>query len=215
MVPVLAGCDGPLSTLDPQGPIARDIALLWWFMLGGAAAITGLVLVLLVLAWRKTPDSAPPDAFWIKGLGLGFTMAVLACLVAAGIFVGERMQAVAQDPVFRVQATASQWHWRFTYDTPAGRTISSDGPLYIPAGQPVDVVLRSTDVIHAFWVPRLAGKMDAIPGYANVLRLQADQPGLYHGRSAEFSGTGYAGMRFEVIAFDPQNPPALLRPLTE
>jgi cytochrome c oxidase subunit 2/cytochrome aa3-600 menaquinol oxidase subunit 2 len=66
----------------------------------------------------------------------------------------------------------------------------------------VDVELTSLDVIHSFWVPRLAGKLDAIPGRTNVLRLQADAPGEYAGVSAEYSGTGYLGHRFTVRALD-------------
>jgi len=64
---------------------------------------------------------------------------------------------------------------------------------------PVDLVITSGDVIHSFWIPRLAGKMDAIPGRVNVLRVQADTPGPYAGECAEFCGTGHAGMRFEVV----------------
>lgn len=86
--------------------------------------------------------------------------------------------------------------------------IWTEGRLHIPAGTPVDVVIRSEDVIHAFWVPQLAGKMDALPGRDNLLRIEASKPGLYHGTSAEFSGIGYAGMRFEVLAYDPASPPA-------
>ena len=69
----------------------------------------------------------------------------------------------------------------------------------LPAGMPVDLVITSGDVIHSFWIPRLAGKMDAIPGRVNVLRVQADTPGPYAGECAEFCGTGHAGMRFEVV----------------
>jgi cytochrome c oxidase subunit 2 len=64
----------------------------------------------------------------------------------------------------------------------------------------VDVHIRSEDVIHSFWVPRLAGKMDAIPGHVNVLRIQVDQPGVYRGVCAEFCGLEHATMSFEVRA---------------
>jgi cytochrome c oxidase subunit 2 len=72
--------------------------------------------------------------------------------------------------------------------------------LAIPVGRPVDVRVTSTDVIHSFWVPRLAGKIDAIPGHVNVIRISADRPGVYRGQCSEFCGTGHATMDFRVEA---------------
>jgi cytochrome c oxidase subunit 2 len=66
------------------------------------------------------------------------------------------------------------------------------------------VQLSSRDVVHSFWVPRLAGKMDAIPGHNNTLRIQANQPGLYRGHCAEFCGTGHTHMKFVVEAVPPE-----------
>ncbi|MBJ2149789.1 cytochrome c oxidase subunit II [Paracoccus sp. IB05] len=208
MVPALAGCGGPLSTLAPQGPAAADIATLLWAMLAGAALITVLVLGLIWHGFARRNPRAPGEAFWIKGMGLGFSFAVLFAVVGSGIWVGERIQARPGADVVRVEAVARQWSWRFGQPGPEDEIVWTEGRLHIPAGTPVDVVIRSEDVIHAFWVPQLAGKMDALPGRDNILRIEASKPGLYHGTSAEFSGTGYAGMRFEVLAYDPAAPPA-------
>lgn len=209
MVPLLAGCDGPLSSLSPGGPAAAQIAMLWWAMLVCAVLIT---IMVLALVWRGfgAPVRRPPgEGFWIHGMGLGFSLAVLAVLVGAGIWVGERLQARPGPEVVRVEAIARQWDWRFRQPGPDGEMVETQGRLHIPAGRPVDVVIRSEDVIHSFWVPRLAGKMDALPGRDNVLRIEADAPGLYHGTSVEFSGIGYAGMRFEVLVWSPDAPPDL------
>lgn len=177
-------------------------------MLAGAAAITALVLVLLWRAIRAKPGGGPSEALWIKGMGLAFSFAVLGVLLSVGLFIGERLQPRPGPEVIRVEAIARQWDWRFRQPGPDGALVETRGRLHIPAGTPVDVVIRSEDVIHAFWVPQLAGKLDALPGRDNLLRIEATAPGLYHGRSAEFSGLGYAGMRFEVLAFDPASPPA-------
>lgn len=209
MVPLLAGCEGPLSTLSPQGPAAADIAILWWAMLAGSALITAMVLVLVWRGFARKPGAAPGESFWIKGMGLGFSFAVLTAVVGAGIWVGERIQPRPGPEVVRVEAIARQWSWRFLQPGPDGAMIETENRLYIPAATPVDVVIRSEDVIHAFWVPQLAGKMDALPGRANLLRIEAARPGLYHGTSAEFSGLGYAAMRFDVLAYDPSDPPAI------
>jgi cytochrome c oxidase subunit 2 len=77
--------------------------------------------------------------------------------------------------------------------------------LHLPAGTPVDIVVTSKDVIHAFWVPRLAGKIDAIPGRVNRLRIRADLPGRYEGLCNEFCGLDHANMRFAVIAHRPED----------
>lgn len=212
MVPLLAGCAGPLSTLSPQGPAAAEIAVLWWAMLAGAVLITIMVLALVWRGFARVEGNAPGETFWIKGMGLGFSFAVLIAVVGAGIWVGERIQPRPGADVIRVEAIARQWGWRFLQPGPDGTMIETERRLYIPAGQPVDVVIRSEDVIHAFWVPQLAGKMDALPGRDNLLRIEAFLPGLYHGTSAEFSGIGYAGMRFEVLAYDPADPPAFTDP---
>ncbi|MDQ7263747.1 cytochrome b [Paracoccus sp. PS-1] len=209
MVPFLAGCEGPLSSLAPAGPAAAQIAVLWWAMLAGAVLITLMVLALVWRGFAAPPHPRPGESFWIHGMGLGFSLAVLAAVVGAGIWVGERLQARPDPEAIRVEAIARQWDWRFRQPGPDGRMVETRGQLHIPAGRPVDVVIRSEDVIHSFWVPRLAGKMDALPGRDNLLRIQADAPGLYHGTSAEFSGTGYAGMRFEVLVWPPDDPPDL------
>lgn len=202
----LAGCESRLSAVHPAGPAADLIATLWWVMLAGAAAIFLLVAVLLALAFRR--DEASPgeeaerrrEAIWIKGLGLGFTMAVLAALTAWGLWIGERLLPRPGPGVVAIEAEGRQWSWRFTYPDAPGR--ATEGALHIPAGRPVDVRITSADVIHSFWVPRLAGKLDAIPGHVNVLRIEAFAPGEYAGVSAEFSGTGYRRHGFTVIAHD-------------
>ena len=82
--------------------------------------------------------------------------------------------------------------------------LTTGNELVIPAGRPVHIDLRSIDVMHSFWVPKLAGKVDMIPNRANFLWLQADHPGYYWGQCAEFCGESHAVMRFRVIALGPR-----------
>jgi len=209
LVPVaLAGCDGPLSALNAGGQVARDIAWLWWAMLAGAGLITAMVGVLVVMGFGRPRDI--PERRWTVALGLWFSVAVLGTLLAAGLWVGERILPRGGGAV-EVRAHAVQWGWHFTQPGAQGAAVQSVDTLYIPAGQPVDVLVTSEDVIHAFWVPRLAGKIDAIPGRENRLRLQADAPGQYGGLCAEFCGLGHAAMRFTVIAYPPDALPEALR----
>jgi len=200
---MLAGCEGPLSTVDPGGPAARAIATLWWVMLFGAGLIFAFVMVLLALAFRRRATAtaeAGRERLWIVKLGIGFPVAVLLALLAYGLVVGERLLPRAGPDVLRVEAEARRFAWTFTYEAVPG--LSTENVLHIPAGRPVDVAVTTADVIHSFWVPRLAGKIDAIPGHVNVLRIEADAPGVYAGRSAEFSGPGYDRFGFTLVAHD-------------
>ncbi|MGD9544366.1 MAG: cytochrome c oxidase subunit II [Methylocystis sp.] len=209
----LSGCAGRLSALDPAGPVAERIATLWWTMLAGSTAILALVMLLLLIAFLRSPKSRQSEArqerFWIYGLGLAFPLVSLAALLIYGLVLGEALLPRHDGDVVTVRAQARQWSWSFSYADAAG--LRTQGVLHIPAGRPVDVEITTLDVIHSFWAPRLAGKLDAIPGQANVLRIEASDPGEYHGVSAEFSGTGYSGDAFTVIAHDPTGWDAFLR----
>ncbi|MCC5970574.1 MAG: cytochrome c oxidase subunit II [Pararhodobacter sp.] len=207
---MLVGCDGPLSTLSPAGPIAAEIAWLWWAMLAGAALLTLMVGVLVAMSFGRPRDI--PERRWTVTLGVWFSIAVLSVVLATGLWLGERILP-RDDGAVTVHAHGFQWGWRFTQPGADGQPVETLDTLYIPAGQPVDVLVTSGDVIHAFWVPRLAGKIDAIPGRENRLRLQADMPGRFDGVCAEFCGLGHAVMRFAVIAYPPDAPPEALTQL--
>lgn len=198
---VLSACDGPLSALQPEGPAARGIGTLWWIMLVAGTAIFLAVAAVLMLAFVRPA--------WLRRFGgtrlilwggLVVPLVVLAGLVTAAFALGERVLVVRQDEALRIEAMARRWSWHFRY--PGGHeTVDL---LHLPAGRDVDIVLTSEDVIHGFWVPRLGGKLDAIPGHTNIIRLRADRPGAYGGVCAEYCGIGHAPMRFSVEAHEPE-----------
>lgn len=200
----LSGCEGRLSALDPAGPVAASIAELFWIMLWGSAALFALVMMLLALTLAKPGfgRSIPPMR-WVLHGGLLMPTIVLALLVSYALFQGEHLIAnPPSEAVPRIHVTANQWNWNFFYpqaDTPT----TSLNVLHIPAGTPVDIVVTSADVIHSFWIPRLGGKIDAIPGRENVIRLQVEDAGTYHGICAEFCGRGHSRMQFHVEAHPP------------
>jgi cytochrome c oxidase subunit 2 len=100
--------------------------------------------------------------------------------------------------------TAYDWWWKVSYDDNAdsSQPFVTANEIHIPAGIPVRVKLKSADVIHTFWVPRLAGKTQAIPGQTNEQWIQADAPGVYRGQCSQFCGAQHAHMAFEVVAQD-------------
>ncbi len=172
-------------------------------MLAGAAAVVVLVCALLALAFRRrSAGGSPSIRRWIVGGGILFPAVVLTALLGYGLVVGERLLPRDDPRVITVAAEAQRWRWVFTHQSDAGPVISTPDVLNIPAGRPVDVELTTLDVIHSFWVPRLAGKMDAIPGRTNVLRIEASEPGTYYGQCAEFCGPGHARHSFRVVAHD-------------
>jgi cytochrome c oxidase subunit 2 len=88
-----------------------------------------------------------------------------------------------------------QWWWEIHYQIGGvEQHVVDANELHLPAGRPVDIELRTHDVIHSFWVPRLHGKVDLVPGFANRIRIQADQPGVYRGECAEYCGPQHAHM---------------------
>mgnify|MGYP001286519007 CR=1 FL=1 len=164
---------------------------------GGTAIFLATSLVLAAALFRPAGLRVLGARRLILWGGLILPSIVLTALVAAALALGERLVVAGQAPAeLRIEAVARQWTWEFRY--PGGETTTDR--LYLPVGRPVDVALVSSDVIHSFWIPRLGGKLDAIPGHVNVIRLSADRVGTYGGVCAEYCGSGHAPMRFIVEA---------------
>lgn len=167
-------------------------------MLSGSAVIFLAVAAVLALAlFRPAVLRAFGHGPLLLWGGIALPMLILTLLIGAAFALGEGMLARPADPpALRIKVEAQQWAWTFHY--PDGST--TEDRLVIPAGQEIDFVVTSRDVIHSFWIPRLGGKIDAVPGHENVIRLRADRPGIYRGVCAEYCGTGHAVMPFVVEA---------------
>jgi cytochrome c oxidase subunit 2 len=116
------------------------------------------------------------------------------------------------DGALFVTVTGRQWWWEYSYETYDGRKLGffTANELHIPASSPrairkTHLTLQSADVCHSFWAPRLAGKVDLIPGKINTLSLQASEPGLYVGQCAEYCGTQHANMLIRVVVDTPED----------
>ena len=194
----LTGCAGDLSALSPAGPAAGAIADLWWIMLiGGLAIFAATSAVLAAALWRPAWLGRNRSRTLILWGGLILPSAILVALVGSAFALGERLLVRRDAPAnLQIEAIASQWQWQFRYPTGA-ETINI---LHLPAGQDVDLLVSTRDVIHSLWVPRLGGKIDAIPGHVNRIRLHAETPGRFGGVCAEFCGENHAAMHFSVEA---------------
>lgn len=181
------------SILSAHGPAATAIAELTWVLFAGGTAIFLLVLVLTTYAVSGRASWLARERF-IAAAGIAFPAIALSVLLAYVYRIGAASDASA-GTALKIEVIGEQWWWRVRY--PGFETANE---IRIPAGQPVELVLRSADVIHSFWVPGLAGKVDMIPGRENRLRLTADKAGEFRGQCAEFCGGPHARMALHVIA---------------
>lgn len=193
------------SALNPQGAAASDIAFIWWLMLGGGLLIfLGVMALVLRGFYARQPRRAIGERLFIVGGGLVFPGVVLTALLVYTVFVGARLVAPAPAGALTIDVTGHMWWWEVRYGGPGGdAALVSANELRIPVGRPVQLRVHSADVIHSFWVPNLAGKIDMVPGRTNRLVLQADAPGTYRGQCAEFCGLQHTRMALHVVAEPP------------
>lgn len=196
----------PPPALDPAGPFAGPLNTLAWVLFAMAGAVLLLVLVALGVAlfgprrWRKRLGGE--KLIWIGGLA--FPVVVLSALLIYGLGLTSHLKAEGAPGEMRVRVTGEMWWWRVAYLDAGGAEVVTDAnEVHIPVGRPVVFELESADVIHSFWVPRLGGKVDMIPGRRNLVRLQADAPGVFGGQCAEYCGGPHALMGLVVVAHEP------------
>jgi cytochrome c oxidase subunit 2 len=194
------------TTLDPQGPEAASVADLWWLMFGLGVAVFALVAGLLFagLFRRRPPAEGEPglegparSRRWLVGGGVALPLVVIGVVLAATVATMRDVSRAAPQGALVVEVVGHQWWWEVRYPD-AGVTTANE--LHLPVGRPVAVQLTSADVIHSFWVPALAGKLDALPDGTNTLVLRADEPGEHRSECAEFCGLQHANMRLIVTA---------------
>ena len=198
---LLAGCGGPQSTLDPAGPSAVAISRLGTWMYVGAALVTLLVVVLMLVPFLRQHGRSIDRRLFLWGGGVALPLLTLTALVPYVMSVGHETRAFTSAARLSVDVTGHQFWWEMSYwraGEVSGATSANE--LRVPVGEPVELFLRSRDVIHSFWVPRLAGKTDMIPGRANRMVIRADRPGVYRGQCAEYCGRQHAYMAFDVVA---------------
>ena len=220
------------DTLKPAGPYAQKIDSLFrpvfWIAVAVFVVVEGMLVYLAVrYRHRKGRREIPPQVHGNQRLEIAWTIVPAIILVGVAIPTISGIYALAAKPaggVLEVNVIGHQWWWEFDYP---GLDVTTANVLHIPVGEPVYASLCAAgtgykgvtapngcqeagsygnvgdDVIHSFWVPRLAGKQDVVPGRTNHLVLQADRPGTYSGQCAEFCGLSHADMRLEVVAQTP------------
>ncbi len=187
--------------LAPQGPQAAAAARLWWVMFwGGTAILAGVMALVLLAVFRPQRLGVPSSHLLITGGGLAFPIVALTALLLYSFSSGEPTTPT-QSPLI-IEVTGHQWWWDVRY--PGELPVITANEIHLPVGRPVQLRLRSADVIHSLWVPQLAGKQDLIPGHTKTLTLQADASGEYRGQCGEFCGRHHAHMALWVYALPTQ-----------
>jgi cytochrome c oxidase subunit 2 len=209
VVLLLTSCRGVPSALDPRGPEAIAIADLFRTFTGIAAAIWLIVMVALTLAlarWRgprPDPMATEPrsERAYARVVATAVALTLATLLVLTGLsFATQKAIFADSEPGVSLRLVGHQWWWEVIYEDPQpSRSFTTANEIHLPLGEPVRLRLGSEDVIHSFWVPNLAGKMDLIPGRENELRFTPERIGSYRGQCAEFCGWQHAHMGLLVI----------------
>jgi cytochrome c oxidase subunit 2 len=203
---LLAGC-GKQSIVSPRSPQTHDIRTLWWWMLAVATVVFLGAVGMLGLAWvrRGTPglpffgerEAVPQTLVVIFGIAIPLVVLVALFGVADVYLVRKTAPPEPSQTGLTVDVIGHQWWWEVRYP---GTDAVTANEIHIPTGTRVNVVATTADVIHSFWVPQLARKIDQVPGRNNRVLLYTNRPGRYRGECAEFCGFQHANMSLFVIA---------------
>lgn len=201
LLSLTTACTGVQSSLEPAGREAARIADLFWLMAIGAVVVWLGVIVLALWAVRARPEKQTlrRSRLIIVGCGAVFPTVVLTALLVYGLRPIPDLVGPAPEGSLKISVSGEQWWWRMTYQTATGQTFTLANELRLPVGETVALELNSPDVIHSFWIPSLAGKMDMIPGRTTRLVFRPNKTGIFRGVCAEYCGESHAFMAFPVV----------------
>lgn len=228
IVAIASGCSGSSpSIVDDHGVESQRVAGVWWFMFILAIVVYVVVASLIIAGILRRPHSPegpaqpesevsgqspssgadeglsgpvterdPADARWIWIGGIVVPVIILTTLAVLTIRVVQTTRQPSKDELV-IEVSGQRWWWDVRYPDGNVRTANE---IHIPVGRTVRIELNSDNVVHSFWVPQIAGKLDVIPGQTNRLRVKATAEGRYRGQCAEYCGIGHARMAFMIVA---------------
>lgn len=195
-------CSGPQSALEPAGADAEHVAQLFFGMAVLFAIIWSAVVILALLLPRVHALATEQGGKrLIIGGGVILPLLVLAVLLVLGLASLRSTLRPGSDPL-ALEIVGSQWWWRVRYHSGAIGPVEAANEIRLPVGRRIEARVASTDVIHSFWIPAIAGKIDMIPGRINRVQLEPTRTGIYRGACAEFCGTSHARMNLVVIVME-------------
>ena len=220
----------PWSLEGAKGPVAREQLLLFnvllWTMVVVFVLVEGALLYAAIRFRRKPGDPLPPQTHGHTPLEIAWTIVPTILILGLGVWSvivlfelepGEAIKlarAEGKEPLV-VEAVGHQWWWEFRYEDglpnegvcnmpgeEGCELVTTANEMRVPVNTPVIMELKSDDVIHSFWIPKLVGKQDVVPTRTNKLWFLAEETGMYYGQCAEFCGTAHAQMKFRVHVLD-------------
>lgn len=211
---LLTGCgvDVPQNTFAPEGDVAREQRDLFYLVMWPAIAIfvvvEGVLLIAILRFRRRGDERLPKQVHGNTRLEVAWTLAPAALMLGLVAPMVVSIADLARDPdadAMPVNVIGQRFSWSFEYpglEDAEGEPLFTLGELHIPVDTQIAATLESVDVIHSFWVPRLAGKLDVVPGRANRMWFNATEPGAYSGQCAEFCGLEHYKMRLCIIVHE-------------
>lgn len=205
----VVGCDSPQNFLTGVTGPAEGLAGLGWGVLITFSAVTVIVWLLIFwLALRRrgtfeehAPIHSDGGLSWLLIGGLVVPVAILGTIFVSAMATMSDYPLAPNDKSGDITVVGERWWFTAHYPDDDGTgTIPVPTEIHIPVGKTVDIELESRDVIHSFWVPKLHGKVDLVPGQTNYIRLKAGQPGFYSGQCGEYCGLQHTHMRVYVVA---------------
>jgi cytochrome c oxidase subunit 2 len=213
-----------LSIFHPASPAAASIRSLFILVLAITGAIFLVVegvLIFSIIRFRRrvSATTEPPQVYGSIPIEIAWTAAPMLIVFVLALILTRTEFEVRVNPdrpprgskPLHVTVIGHQWWWEYVYDRYDGRELGfiTANELHVPAStdgvpRPVYLTLESADVCHSFWVPRLAGKTDLIPGRTNHMWFQTSQQGLFLGQCAEYCGTQHAHMLLRVNVDSPE-----------
>ena len=205
---VACGRDYPNTTFSRSSDLNTDIDKLWNMLL-----LLGSIVFVLVEGWliytiykyrRRGEDDRPEQVHGNTTLEIAWTVipaVVLAIIAVPTVRTIFKTQAkITSAEALQVEVVGHQWWWEFRYPQ---YNIVTANELYLPVGRTVNFSLKTGDVLHSFWIPRLGGKRDLISNHTNYLWFTPDSSFAVNGQCAEYCGTSHADMRFRVFTVAP------------
>ena len=213
---LLGGCarNAPQDTFQPEGEDARRIQNLQlpvFIVAGIVGVIVFAVIIFVVIRFRDRGQEMPKQTHGKPWLEILLTIIPALILIGVGIPTVSTVFSLAKssDTQCVVNVTGQQWWWEYEYPVQncGGVEITdpvvTSGELVLPTKVHVLLRITSNDVIHSYWIPKLNGKRDAVPGRIHPLRMEADHPGIYEGQCTEFCGLSHARMRMDAVGLTP------------
>ena len=213
----LAQATNQPTITSPASANSAALSQLFWIIFWMAVVVfllvEGLILFAALRFRRRDTDGVPPQFTHSNRAEVLWTAAPVIVVLALAVISQQKIMAAYNPPAdaYEIEVIGKQWFWKYVYPEAVdggreGDKVTTATELVVPVGRPVRLNLKSDDVIHSFWVPQLAGKQDAEPGWRYggwkqpFIWFVADKAGVFEGQCAELCGTQHAGMRLRVIA---------------